>query len=195
MPPVPGRSGPRLLHTTTKALQAAAEPSAERGRVGCRVPNAERTRGRVGKAPSAFPAEGTLRPPELPTAAGTGDRQRPGRAGHGGADAHWRGQIALLPTSGARPRRRHPGHLAPDRPDEGPGGCAPGAGDRRPLPQQFAQFRRGAARPGGDASRQGKAALRSAGASRLRGLRAVPRTDPGGAGGGGRGPLHLPVGS
>ena len=139
-------------------------------------------------------AQGLFRLRRLSARSGAGGGRPAGGAGRALRHAHRRGQIPVLSAPRPDAARRGAGDLPPHLPDEGPGG-QPGTGGRpgglsEPLPH------RAAVRPGPGAGLAGTVqdhlcGPRAAGEPRLPPLRPSGPYLPGG---GGRGPLRLPVG-
>ena len=138
--------------------------------------------------------ENLLRLRRVPGRAGGGHRRaalRPGRPGH---HAHRGGEVRLLPDPGAAAAGDHPGGVAPGVPDAGPGDAAGADGHPGGVSEQLPDLPPVSAGAGPGQGGAVQDHLRGPGAA---GDRGVPVLRPGGGhlpGGGGRGPLHLPVG-
>jgi len=139
--------------------------------------------------------ENLLRLRRLPGRPGGGHRRAALWAGCAGHHAYRGGEVRLLPNPGLAAVGDHPGGLASGVPDAGPGDAAGADGHPGGVSQQLPNLPPVSAGPGPGQGGAVQDHLRGPGAAGDRGL---PGLCAGGRhlpGGGGRGPLHLPVGS
>ena len=158
----------------------------------CRRGN--KTNGRPRRRPS--PAAQRVRLPVVPRGAGRDRRGHPGRPRRARDDADRQRQVAVLPASGAAPRRPDRRGLAADRADAQPGGAVARLRHRRGEPELGATISENRDMLEADRGRRTAARLHRAGtAGESRHAGDLLRARQGRAAGGRRGALHLAMGA